>query len=159
MSALDGAGALTDAQVESNLATKKAAVATALKPWDKFATPAAGTTGFRCEQDDPAAEKPVRPVDNCKDIVDAETKKITKRGCCSAAIPHTEVAEDLKWELTTAGRIEVCVVSADAEPAKTWEPVEFVPILKAKYSVMCIEGAMKAAAGAAAVMGSIFMMQ
>lgn len=49
--------------------------------------------------------------------------------------------------------------AADATPVTTWEPVQFVEILDKKYTIKCIEGAMKAAAGAAAVMGSIFMMQ
>lgn len=158
MDALEALPAVESANIATNLSTMKGNVATALAGWDKYAAPTAGQTGFDCAQDDPAAEKPARPADNCKDTVDAETGAITARGCCSAVIPYNADPKLLKWEMTTAGRLEVCLVSSSATPATTWQPVEFVPILEAQYSAMCIEGAMKAAAGAAAVMGSIFMM-
>lgn len=84
-------------------------------------------------------------------------------GCCSAVVPYKDLAavddKSAEFKNTVAGHMEVCVISKDANAATTWEPVQFVEVLSSKYNVQCIEGAMKAAAGAAAVVGSIFMMQ
>merc|ERR1711939_260715 len=121
---------------------------------DIYLAPVAGKTGFRCEQAAPATEggeKGARPTGHCADTKDADDK-VTNRGCCSAVIPYNADPNALKWALTTPGRMEVCLVSSGAVAATTWEPVQFVPILETKYSAMCIEGAMKAAAGAAAIM-------
>lgn len=161
--------------------------ATALKNWDKFASPAPGKTGFPCmkkggpkgeddkeedkkeedKKDEDGKEEDKKGDDSdsdddedgkrpeCPSVKDADGN-ITEPGCCAAAIPFKETPLETDWALTNTGRIEVCVIGKDV---KTFSPIQFVQVLEDKYSVLCIEGAMKMAAGAAAVMGSIFMMQ
>lgn len=100
----------------------------------------------------------MRPPNSCSDTIEGGVVKI--RACCSAVIPYKAEASERVWSLDTPGRKEVCIRSDDlTKYADVWEPVQFVEILEAKYNAMCIEGAMKAAAGAAAILGSIFMMQ
>lgn len=145
----------------ANLAAVKAKVATALKGWDKYATPVAGEAGFPCGKTG-EGEAAARPKDNCKSTLGSD-EKVTKLGCCSAVVPYKDLSavEDKAAEFvnTVDGHMEVCVISGDDKAATTWEPLQFVEVLSKKYNAQCIEGAMKAAAGAAAVVGSIFMMQ
>lgn len=127
---MDALGNLPDVTDHAaNKETVKAAVAEALKGWDKYATPKAGETGFDCSQND--ADPPVRPKDACKDTVDADGK-VTSRGCCSAVVPFSETP-DFKT-LTLATRKEVCLVSGVALASTVWEPVQFVELLEKKYS-------------------------
>lgn len=123
-----------------------------MKDWDAFKKPAAGATGAPCGFPGAGTDTPgTRPACTAPTPAAGET---AKAACCAAAVPF-KVDAELKFELLTEGRTEVCIIG---NPATAWEPKQFVQLLDTKYSLACIEGAMKMAAGAAAAVGTMFMM-
>jgi len=111
---------------------------------NKWAAPEKGKFGFLCERKDKETPRP-----EC-------LKTNDKESCCAAIIPAKADKQQEDWTLKVLGRSEVCITT----DTKEFIPTEYVRTTPyEKYSVMCIQGAMKMVASATVVASSIFMMQ
>jgi len=98
----------------TELTNLKTAIANALKPWDKYKKPAAGTTGAPCGFPGTADAPGTRPT--CPAPTPAEGATAVP-ACCAAVVPW-KVEAERKFELTTTGRTEVCIIG----DVNGWKP-------------------------------------
>lgn len=141
----------SSANYSSDLTTLKSSINTVLKAWDIYKTPTTGQQGSDCSKN--SADTPVRPTPAC-------VAATGKTACCAAVVPTKTVTPnrgEFKLDLTTAGRMEVCISDSTST---TWKIQEFVPVLPTtEYTVWCTEGANRVVAGVAAAFGAFLVMQ
>ncbi len=124
------------------------AIAAKAAALDKWADPKAGAVGATCAATGDPKKRP--------DCTDAKSEDAKKKTCCAAGIPKQEKKEDEKWALDTKGRREICLLATETKYSREWyiDPM----LKKEEWTMKCIEGSMKVAASATAVLASLFMM-